>query len=86
MLQAVTWILLLHVRDSRILYQHKDVLQIKRKTQWRLWKPLSMIVDNKLSIHFGEDKTKSILFASIRRAKNICQLNVKYMDINIKQN
>ena len=38
-----------------------------------------------MSIHFGEDKTKSILFASKRRAKNICQLNIKYKDINIKQ-
>ena len=37
-------------------------------------------VDNKLSIHFGEDKTKSILFARKRRAKNICQLNIKYKD------
>ena len=42
-------------------------------------------VDNKLSIHFGEDKTKFIIFASKRRAKNIRQLNIKYKDINIKQ-
>ena len=42
-------------------------------------------VDNKLSIDFCEDKTKSILSASKRRAKNIHQLNVKYKDINIKQ-
>ena len=40
-------------------------------------------VDNKLSIHFGEDKTKSIRFASKRRAKNIRQLDIKYKDINI---
>ena len=26
-------------------------------------------IDNKLSIHFGEDKTKSILFASQRKIK-----------------
>ena len=30
-------------------------------------------------------RTKSILFASKRRAKNIRQLNIKYKDINIKQ-
>ena len=41
--------------------------------------------DNKLRIHFGKDKTKSILFASKRRTKNIRQLNIKYKDINIKQ-
>ena len=28
-------------------------------------------VDNKLRIHFGEDKTKSILFASKFKRKNI---------------
>ena len=38
---------------------------------------------NRLSIHFSEDKTESILFASKQRAKNICQLNIKYKDINI---
>ena len=43
-------------------------------------------VDDKLSIHFGEDKTKSILFASKWRARNIRQLNIKYKDINVKQN
>ena len=42
-------------------------------------------VDNKLSIHFGHDKTESILFASKQRAKNICKLNIRYKEINIKQ-
>ena len=41
-------------------------------------------VDNKLSIHFGEDKTKSIIFARKQRAKNIFQLSIKYKDINLK--
>ena len=42
-------------------------------------------VDNKLSIHFGEDKTKSILFGSKNRLKNSKPLNIQYKDINIKQ-
>ena len=33
--------------------------------------------DNKLCIHFGDYKTKSILFASKQRAKNIRTLNIK---------
>ena len=41
--------------------------------------------DNKLSIHFGDDKTKSILFASKRGTKNIRELNIRYKEINIKQ-
>ena len=40
-----------------------------------------------LSIHFGEDKAKLILFASKRRAKNIRLkiLNIEYKIIHIKQ-
>ena len=42
-------------------------------------------MDNKLSIHFGEDKAKSILFASKFKNKNTKKLNIKYGDIQIKQ-
>ena len=37
-----------------------------------------MVSNKKLSIYFGEDKTKSIPSTSKRRAKNIRQLNIKY--------
>ena len=33
-------------------------------------------VDNKLSIHFGEDKTELIFFASQCKIKNIKKLNL----------
>ena len=46
-----------------------------------IWK---RFVDDKLSTDFGEDKIKSILLASKWKAKNNCQLNIKYKDINIK--
>ena len=42
-------------------------------------------VDNKLSIHFGEDKTKSILFASKRKIKKLQKLEIIYNNIRIKQ-
>ena len=42
-------------------------------------------MDNKLSIHFGEDKTKSILFSSKRKIKKASPLNIQYKDIKIKQ-
>ena len=38
-----------------------------------------------MSIHFGDNKTKSILFESKRRSENISKLNIKYKNINIKQ-
>ena len=42
-------------------------------------------VDNKLSIYFGDDKTKSILFATKFKIKKVRKLNIKYGDIQIKQ-
>ena len=42
-------------------------------------------MDNKLSIHFGEDKTKSILFSSKRKIKKAGLLNIQDKDIRIKQ-
>ena len=42
-------------------------------------------VDSKLSIHFGDDKTKSILFSTKNKKKKIGTLEIKYGNINIKQ-
>ena len=42
-------------------------------------------VDNKLSIHFGEDKTKSILFGKKHEIKNSKALDVQYNDIKAKK-
>ena len=42
-------------------------------------------VDNKLSIHFGQDKTKSILFSTKRKVKKGNILNIIYKNIEIKQ-
>ena len=85
MLQAVTSTLFLYANNSYILYQHKDVVQIEKRLNENFENLCDWFADNKLSIHFGEDKTRSILFASKRRAKNISQLNITYKDINIKQ-
>ena len=74
MAQAVTSTLLLYADYSCILYQHKDIVQIEKRLIQDFENHCDWFVDNKLSIHFGEDKTKSILFASKRRAKNILQL------------
>ena len=35
-------------------------------------------LDNRISIHFGEDKTKSILFASKGKIKKAPKLNIAY--------
>ena len=41
-------------------------------------------VDNKLSIHFGDDKTKCILFASKNKVKKADPLNINYKGIEGK--
>ena len=42
-------------------------------------------VDNRLSIHFGEDKTKSFLFSTKNRKRKIGTLEMQYGDVKIKQ-
>ena len=42
-------------------------------------------MDNKLSIHFREDKTKPILFSSKHKVKKASPLNIQYKDKKIKQ-
>ena len=80
--QAVSSTLLLYADDSCIVYQHKDVVQTEKRLNEDSESLFDWFVDNKLIFHFAEDKTKSILFASKLRAKNICQLNIKCKDIN----
>ena len=81
--QAVSATLLSYADD--FLYQHKDVVKIEKQLNEDFENLCDWFVDNKLSIQFDEDKTKSILFAGKRQAKYICQFNIKYKDINIKQ-
>ena len=42
-------------------------------------------VNNILSIHFGEDKTKSILLASKRKIKKLHKIEIIFNNIRIKQ-
>ena len=43
---------------------------------------VEQFLDNKLSIHFGEDKTKSILFGTKRILRKVGKLNITYQGIN----
>ena len=83
--QAVKSNLFLYVDDSCLMYQHRDVNEIEKQLNKDFENVCDWwFVDNKLSIHFGEDKTKSILFASKRKIKSARKLNVKYKNIKIK--
>ena len=77
--------LFLYADDSCVVFQHKDINEIENQLNVDISKVCDWFVDNKLSIHFGEDKTESILFASKFKKKNIKKLHIKYGDIQIKQ-
>ena len=48
------------------VYQHKDVKEIERNLNKDFWDVCDLFVDNKLIIHFGEDKTNTISDVSRR--------------------
>ena len=77
--------------DSCLVYQHKDIKEIKRNLNKNFSDDCDWFVDNKLSIHFEGDKTKCILFGTKYRLKSVVlilkvsSLNIKFSEIHIKQ-
>ena len=72
--QAVHCDLFPYVDDTCSLHQHKDLERLKVELTENFLKINVKIIcdwfaDNKLHIHFGEDKTKSILFSTKSRKK-----------------
>ena len=64
MLQAVKLNLLLYFDDSCLMYQHNDIAEIEKMLNNDFENNCDWFIDNKVSIHFGDDKIKSILFVS----------------------
>ena len=83
--QAVDCELLLYADDTCLIFQHKDITEIESALNKNFSMLCDWFVDNKLSIHFGEDKTKSVLFGSKHKIKKSKPLNIQYNDIKIKQ-
>ena len=63
--------LLLYADNSCLIFQHKDIEEIEKVLNNDFENICDWFVDNKLSIHFRQDKTKSIPFASQPKIKNI---------------
>ena len=85
MFQAVKCKLRLYVDDTCLILQHNDIKEIEIQFNKNFRLICDWFEDNKLSIHFGEDKTTSILFSSKRKTKKASPLSVQYKDIKIKQ-
>ena len=77
--------LFLYADDSCLVYQHKDVKEIENRLNKDFENLCDWFVDNKLSIHFGDDKTKLILFVSKNKLKKTDKLDIIYKNRIIKQ-
>ena len=72
----------LYADDTCIYYQDKDIQKIETILNKEFSSLCEWLIDNKLSIHFGEDKTNSILFT---RSKTPAKLNISFQDHLFKQ-
>ena len=76
---------LLYADDTCLICMGRDIKTIEDQLNKDFNSFCEWFVDNKLSIHFGEKKTKSILFGTTKRLKSSCNLDIRYKDIEIKQ-
>ena len=60
--RAVDCDLLLYADDPCLIFRDKNIEQIENTLNRDFSSLCDWFVENKLSIHFGEDKTKSSLF------------------------
>ena len=65
-----------------IFYQHEDVHKIENVLNKEFSSLCKWFIGNKLSLHFGEDKTKSIPFSKTRC---LGEINISFADLSIKQ-
>ena len=71
----------LYADDTCIFYQQENIKKTKNVLNKDFSKLCQWFIDSKLSIHFGEDKTKSILFSKMRGLKEI---NISFAGHSIK--
>ena len=82
--QAADCDLFLYADDTSLIFQHKDLERVKEELKKNFSNICDWFVDNKLSIHFGEDKTKPILFSTKNRKRTIGTLDIQYGDVKIR--
>ena len=83
--QAVNSELLLYADDTCLFFVGKDSKIIGDQLNKDFNSLCEWFIDNKLSIHFGEEKTKSILFGTKQLLHKAKSLNIRYGDTEIKQ-
>ena len=77
--------LLLYADDTCLGFTDKNIKTIEENLNSNFNSLCDWFVENKLSIHFGDDKTKSIVFGSKRRLKRLENLDIRRGGIKISQ-
>ena len=85
LLQAFLSDLLLHADDTSIVFEHKNVIEFKKQLLKDFSSSCHWFVDNKLSVHFGQNKTKSISIGTRHKLWNAKTLNAVYSGTEFKQ-
>ena len=83
--QLVESELLLYADDTCLICQHHDIDVNEEKLNKDSSNLCDWFVGIKLSINFGEEKTKSILFDNKYKIKRAKKLDITYENIKIKQ-
>ena len=78
MVQSVNCDFLLYADDTGLIFQHKYINIIEHQLIRNFSNICDWFLDNKLSIHFSEDKTKSMLSAPLNKLKKLRKLNISY--------
>ena len=77
--------LFLSADDSCIVFQSRDINSIQEKLTHDFSEVCDWFIDNKLSTHFGEDKTKCIPLGSKHNLRKIENFDIKYDSVVIKR-
>ena len=83
--QTVKCDLFLYIDDACLTIKHENVKEIDYQMNLNFSSLCDWFIDNKLNIHLGEDKTKSILFGTKFNIKRTEPLNIVYGNVKIKQ-
>ena len=83
--QTVKCDLFPYADDACLTFQHENVKEVEDQLNLNFSSLCDLFIDNKLSIHPGEDKTKSILFGTKLNIKRAEPLNIVYDNVKIKQ-
>ena len=85
--QAVNFDILLYAYDTCLIYMGKDIKMIEEQLNTDfsslcdgllITNSMFTLEMNKLSVHFGDEKTKSILFGTKRQLKQQRDLKLRY--------